>query len=103
MLTAVGANRAGARETQSSCLNPPAHLRHALNRAGPAGSPVGDLDQPSASPRTRACGWGVKAARSSGIPAAQKLWHVSKAHLLKLFQEGFRWRAGVLPPTLAAP
>ena len=29
--------------------------------------------------------------RSSAIPAAQQLWHVSEAHLLELFKEGF-WR-----------
>jgi hypothetical protein len=39
---------------------------------------------------------------SSGIPAAQKLWHVSKAHRLELFKEGFWWRAVVQPATLAA-
>ena len=36
------------------------------------------------------------------MPAAQKLWHVSKAHLLELFKEGFWRRAAVLPATLAA-
>jgi hypothetical protein len=36
------------------------------------------------------------------MPAAQKLWHVSEAHLLELFKEGF-WRcAAVQPATLAA-
>jgi hypothetical protein len=44
----------------------------------------------------------VEPTRSSGIPAAQKLWHVSKAHLLELFKESF-WRCvAVQSTTLAA-
>jgi hypothetical protein len=36
------------------------------------------------------------------MSVAQKLWHVSKAHLLELFKEGFWRRAGVQSTTLAA-
>ena len=39
---------------------------------------------------------------SQGIPAAQKLWHIPKAHLLELLKEGFWRRAVVQPATLAA-
>jgi hypothetical protein len=38
----------------------------------------------------------------SGVPAAQQLWRVSKAHLLELFQEGSRRRAVVQPAIMAA-
>jgi hypothetical protein len=44
----------------------------------------------------------VEPARSSGIPAAQKLWHVLKTHLLELSDEGFWRRAAAQPATLAA-
>jgi hypothetical protein len=37
-----------------------------------------------------------------GCRAAQKLWHVSKAHPLELSEEGFWRRAAVQPATLAA-
>jgi hypothetical protein len=36
------------------------------------------------------------------VPAAQKLWHVSKTHLLDLSKEGLWRRAALQPATLAA-
>jgi hypothetical protein len=36
------------------------------------------------------------------MPAAQKVWHVSKAHLLELSEEGFWPRPAGLPAILAA-
>ena len=56
-----------------------AHFRSHLDKAAGAGEP----------------------ARSSGIPAAQQLWHVSKAHLLELSEEGFGRRAAVQAAALA--
>jgi hypothetical protein len=37
----------------------------------------------------------VEPTRSSGIAAAQKLWHVAKAHLLELLEYGF-WRCAAV-------
>jgi hypothetical protein len=43
----------------------------------------------------------VEPTRSSGMPAAQKLWHVSKTHLLELSKEGL-WRGATLQPATLA-
>jgi hypothetical protein len=43
----------------------------------------------------------VEPTRSSGIPAAQKLWHVSKTHRFELFKQSFWRRAAVQPATPA--
>ena len=45
---------------------------------------------------------GTEPARSSAMSRTQKLWHVSKTHLLELFEECFWRRAVVQPATLAA-
>jgi hypothetical protein len=68
----------------------------------------GHLRHPTYLPRRLGLGWcgvpvrAAEPARSSGIPPAQKLWHVSKAHLLELSEEGFWRHAAVQPATLAA-
>jgi hypothetical protein len=44
----------------------------------------------------------VEPTRSSGIPAAQQLWYISKAHLLELSEQGF-WRCVAVQPATFAP
>ena len=69
-----------------------AHCLQVLSRATRKGGPEAGF---------RAAG-AAEPARASGILAAQKLWHVPKAHLLELFEEGF-WRCAVVQPaTLVA-